>query len=349
MGLVDHGNRRSASSFDSQVCSHDFISHTFKNLCFNEINDLPTRGSKRLKSGKWILYVNVTRVVKYCSSWKHCSHELSLKKTQRSNYSGSTDGDIMSSRQKIRRKYEYWRPWVEFLVHLQSVICLHMFFFSETGHEPLPMSLEAQLVIFLGDDVGFYRGVTISEHVGITKIMTFTDRRSLWHYDVLSYPPSRLLGLVFPEIDLGFFNLQRWFFFAGLNKKGSCSFQCLVPPLRLWNVSWTSPRRSWTMLVTRAEKSPKISMLVSKSQAILHGMYKKPYQIQDFLRPGDVRSIPKLGPAIFFWELGLQFYCSEFVASLLYVGMGLQVFREWIHFVFCPQPAHYSQAKVVIP
>ena len=62
------------------------------------------------------------------------------------------------------------------------------------------------------------------------------------------------------------------------------------------------------MLVTRAEKSPKISM-VSKSQAIRHGICKKSYQVQDFLRPGDVRSIPKLGPAIFFENLGYNSMC----------------------------------------
>lgn len=204
MGLVDHGNRRSASSFDSQVCSHDLVSHTFQKLCFNEINDLPSRGSKRLKSGKWILYVNVTRVVKYCSSWKHCSHELSLKKTQRSNYSGSTDGDIMLERYPAEIRILKTLSWIAGSFAKCDLIA-HVFFqWNRPWKTTIPFV--SQLVIFLaGDDVVPTGRVTISEHVGITKIMTFTDRRSFWHYDVLSFPPSRLLGLVFPEMDLGFF------------------------------------------------------------------------------------------------------------------------------------------------
>ena len=91
------------------------------------------------------------------------------------------------------------------------------------------------------------------------------------------------------------------------------------------------------MLVTRAEKSPKISMLVSKSQAILHGVCKKSYQIQDFLRPGKRQKHTKVGSSDFFVEnLGYNSIAVNLLLPCCMWGWGYK-------------SAHYSQAKLVIP
>lgn len=150
-------------------------------------------------------------------------------------------------------------------------------------------------------------------------------------------PPADYLASYFRKIDLGFFNLQRWVFFGRAQQKGSCSFQCLVPPLRLWNVSWTSPRRSWTMLVTRAEKSPKISMLVSKSQAILHGICKKirtKYRISCVLGMSEAY---QSWVQRFFLRTWVTILLQWICCFLAVCGVTrLQVFRDWIHFFWPP-------------
>ncbi len=68
----------------------------------------------------------------------------------------------------------------------------------------------------------------------------------------------------------------RW---GSAQQKGYYSFQCLVPPLRLWSVSWTSPRRSWTMLVTRASISADSFLLAPRKWSNVFDSYMEVYDL----------------------------------------------------------------------